>query len=326
MILFEHYTYNKAQSGIKEHAHVISEAMWNFNPTGVSEYLSLVCKSQNYQHLIVTDTQGKIFQKAKGEKPVWIERLFISLKLIPSVHLVSNVIHDRKTIGQIEAIWNCDTKYLEISALFALILIYTIFHLNVRLLHSKHALEDRVAERTSELSSLNNSLQIEVAEHHLARKALDESEVRYRALFNSAGDAIFLMKGSAFFECNQKTLQMFECSRDDIIGSTVIDFSPPVQPDGRKADEKAMEKINAVMDGKPQFFEWRHKKSDGTLFDCEVNLTMANLPAGPFVQAIVRDITDRKQAEYEKEKLQAQLQQTQKTQAIGTLAGGIAHD
>jgi len=159
-----------------------------------------------------------------------------------------------------------------------------------------------------------------------SEESLAESETHYRTLFESADDAIFIIKDITFFKCNQKTLKIFGCSRDDIIDSTPIDFSPPVQPDGRKSDEKAMEKINAAIDGKTQIFEWKHKKLNGQLFDCEINLSRVDLSTGYYIQAIVRDITERKQAEKKKNVLESQLRQAQKMEAIGTLAGGIAHD
>ena len=165
VLLHERYARKEAHSRIKEHAVIIKDALWNFNSEGVSEYISLACKSQNYERLVVTDTEGKIFQKAVNKKPEVYEGIFMSLNLIPSVLLVSDVFHDGETIGRIEAIWNCDTIYLQIYVLFALIMFYAISHLYLRLLHSKHVLEEKVRERTLELTNSNISLQNEVEEH-----------------------------------------------------------------------------------------------------------------------------------------------------------------
>lgn len=127
------------------------------------------------------------------------------------------------------------------------------------------------------------------------REALNENAKRFKILFESANDAIFMMHGPYFTDCNSATERIFGCSKDQIIGQTPLHFSPEIQPSGIPSEEAAMEKIENAQSGELQFFEWRHKKYDGTPFDAEVSLNSFEVDSQVYVQAIVRDITERKQ-------------------------------
>ena len=157
-------------------------------------------------------------------------------------------------------------------------------------------------EDTEFVSSVLASFSIRVSAE-LERKriegAIRESEQRYRTLFETAGDAIFLMEGDKFIDCNPKTLEMFATPRDQIIGAPPYKFSPPTQPDGRNSKDKAIEKITAAFAGEPQFFEWEHCQLDGTTFAAEVSLSAMELQGKPHLLAIVRDVSERKRVEAE---------------------------
>jgi PAS domain S-box-containing protein len=124
-----------------------------------------------------------------------------------------------------------------------------------------------------------------------------QTEIRYQRLFENASDGIFLMEGAKFVECNDRVAEIYGYTKDEILGATPMDFSPEFQPDGQKSSDKALKKINKVIDGEPQVFEWKHLKKDGTPIDTEVSLNRLELSEEVYVQAIVRDLTDQKKAQ-----------------------------
>ncbi len=126
---------------------------------------------------------------------------------------------------------------------------------------------------------------------------LRQSEEKRRMLYETGSDAILLMRGSRYIEVNKRALAMFGAPREEILGKSPVDFSPPRQPDGISSYEKWEDIAGDALDGRTQLFDWRHARADGTLFDVEVSLNRVEIAGETLTQAILRDITDRKRVE-----------------------------
>lgn len=149
-----------------------------------------------------------------------------------------------------------------------------------------------------EVSAANSTFRGEVVtlaffrdttQRKLASDALMDSEMKFRALFDNANDAILLIDSKGLFiDCNRKALSIFGCSKkEDILGQTPASFSPAKQPDGSLSTEKAGRMIEAALRGKPQFFEWQYIRPDETFFNVAITLNSLELTGKQYIQAIV---------------------------------------
>ncbi|MCZ7685960.1 MAG: ATP-binding protein [Sandaracinaceae bacterium] len=142
----------------------------------------------------------------------------------------------------------------------------------------------------------------------------------YRELFERSADAILIIEGETFVDCNEATVRMLRYeSREQVLETHPAQLSPPTQPDGRDSYEKANEMIALAFQKGSHRFEWEHVRANGEVFPVEVLLTAVQRGDERILHVVWRDITERKQ-------LEAHLRQSQKMEAIGKLAGGIAHD
>jgi len=123
---------------------------------------------------------------------------------------------------------------------------------------------------------------------------IKQSEKNYRKLFDFANDPIFLLKDYKVVNCNHKTSEIFGFSKHEIIGHSPAAFSPEFQNDGLRSVEKATKLIDYALEGNPTYFEWEHQRKDGSTFTTEISLNRIELDSEVFVQAIVRDISQRK--------------------------------
>jgi diguanylate cyclase (GGDEF)-like protein/PAS domain S-box-containing protein len=129
-----------------------------------------------------------------------------------------------------------------------------------------------------------------------AERHLQNSENKYRALFEDSADANWLMDETGTLDSNSAALEMFGYQVGDIMPHPP-DMSPANQPDGTPSRIAAQKKIAAAFLNGTERFEWVHQRKDGSVFPAEVCLTALTLNGRQVLLATVRDITERKQAE-----------------------------
>jgi PAS domain S-box-containing protein len=151
------------------------------------------------------------------------------------------------------------------------------------------AAQQEIAERVRAEASAASSL------HRLR-----ESEERHRTLYEATRDAVMLLDEESFFDCNPATLEIFGCeTKGQFVGKHPSQFSPERQPDDQDSASLAAQRIETALREGSCFFEWQHKRLDGTEFPAEVLLSAMNIEGRKVLQAVVRDITQRKRAEAE---------------------------
>lgn len=150
-------------------------------------------------------------------------------------------------------------------------------------------------------------------------KEISNSENRFRSLFENANDAILILKDFHFIDFNPRALDFFQCSKEQMVEKPIIDFSPSSQPDGSDSMKKMENFIDLALSGVPQRFEWRLKRIDNSLIDVDISFNPIIINDETLVQAIVRDISDRKLLEQHMLMVEVNTEEKERLKLAGDL-------
>jgi PAS domain S-box-containing protein len=163
-------------------------------------------------------------------------------------------------------------------------IIYTVIHLR------------KVYERSRNKQFYMEGFIEDVTTRKLSENKLSLSEEKFKSLFEKSYDAILIIDNYRIAECNKKASEIFVCNCKELVNRKFSDLSISKQPNAGETKTDLQEKIEMAYKGDPQNFEWVLKRED-KIFDAEISLGRIFMNNKYMVQAIVRDISEKKLVE-----------------------------
>jgi two-component system sensor histidine kinase AtoS len=179
-------------------------------------------------------------------------------------------------------------------------------------------LDHKVEGLHDEFGELGNSItDMALALKEMIR-TIEENQKRYRLLFESAGDAIFIIEAEGenvgrIVSANRAAAEMHGYGVEELLGLNIRALQAP------EAAAESPDRVKRMLEGEWITTELSHRKKDGTIFPVETSRGLLEFEDQKFILAFDKDITERKQAE-------EALQRTEQLAVVGEMAAGLAHE
>jgi PAS domain S-box-containing protein len=155
-------------------------------------------------------------------------------------------------------------------------------------------LDQRVQERTADLTKTHEALRPEVVEHRHTEAALRESEERYRGLVEMAPETIGVHREGRWVYLNPSGLRLLGAAdASEVVGRPVMDF---IHPDDRRAIRERIRQVEEENKPTP-LQEFRMVRADGQFVEVELTGISTLFQGQPATLVVIKDITERKRAE-----------------------------
>ena len=239
--------------------------------------------------------------------------LYVNVGLASSDYLAS-WFNDAKILGALAALFSS-------LSLFAGWLIFRNRNQSqaaaAGLLRHREHLEETVSSRTAELERKNLQLADEIA----VRRKAEADWQRAAAIMDKMSDAVnWISSDGRFLYVNDAACSIHGYSREELLAGSVWDVALDFPAEAWPGHWEGLKRERCL------HFETMNTSRDGRIFPVEVTANYLKFDGVEYNCAIIRDITDRRESEAEKQTLMVQLAQAQKMESVGRLAGGIAHD
>jgi two-component system sensor histidine kinase AtoS len=172
-------------------------------------------------------------------------------------------------------------------------------------------LSDEFGELAVGFNAMAGSLRAQV-------QKIEESENRYRLLFETATDSIFILdaegeQAGMIVAANPAAAAMHDYTVEELLGMKITSLDTPEFAAG------AATRIKQILNGEVFEAETEHRKKDGTRFPIEISATLLRIGGHNYILAIDRDLTARKESE-------EKMQRAEQLKMVGELAAGLAHE